>query len=789
MKQRRECRNCRSLGLALGVAGFLAVASGAAGQCTQYPITQSTGTIVPGVTDVGNHGDDDVTIITLPFTVQLYGTSYTSAALSSNGNIQFTTASNSYSNTCLPASGLGVAILAHWDDLHTNRNTSEGIFTSVTGSAPNRVLNVEWRAEYYSGGTAANFEVRLFEDNSHFEVIYGADGTGGPSATVGVQHTTLPANQFECNTGGIVAGLKLNFGCSNDPVPPSGNGSASPSNVYACGAGSPALFSVAVTPGFNPTSTGLAVTGNLSAVGGLASQAFYDDGTHGDATSGDNTFSFSMVVPASVSAGTKSLPFTISDAQSRSGSGSISVVVSNCPTSGPDVYIGGLTDVGYFGAVGNITAYAVGTNACNAGDAPVGWFSTINQHPVIGQNMYRLKGGRFEQLGQSWLKHGFASTNSGFCGTCTAPPQGGAQLGVGCSDAYGSGLNGGQGYLGPRSQVNSTTGAYPYPFTAPAAEATIGRRLQVLTSDIDPAQNAGATYFVDAHYVTADDAQWSNGGLANNGLNNCTYRGVTIASTTATPAFSGPDQVMKPGIQAWKDADAAVTLTTADYLDTGLVPTGITARFWVAGKATANGDGTWHYEYAVYNHNADRAGGAFSIPFGPGVVVSNIGFHGVFAHSGEPYPNTAANPDPWPGSVGGLSVSWHTPEAYQPPAGDNANALRWGTMYNFRFDANVGPATAHPALGLFKPGTPTSITTAAAIPVPGHGCFADLDDGSGNAVPDGGVDINDLLFFLAGYEAGDPIVDLDDGSGSGTPDGGVDINDLLFFLAHYEGGC
>ena len=31
--------------------------------------------------------------------------------------------------------------------------------------------------------------------------------------------------------------------------------------------------------------------------------------------------------------------------------------------------------------------------------------------------------------------------------------------------------------------------------------------------------------------------------------------------------------------------------------------------------------------------------------------------------------------------------------------------------------------------------------------------------------------------------------DLDDGSGTGTPDGGVDINDLLFFLTHYEAGC
>ena len=68
-------------------------------------------------------------------------------------------------------------------------------------------------------------------------------------------------------------------------------------------------------------------------------------------------------------------------------------------------------------------------------------------------------------------------------------------------------------------------------------------------------------------------------------------------------------------------------------------------------------------------------------------------------------------------------------------------------------------------------------------------CPADVDDGSGAGTPDGGIDINDLLFFLGKYEAGDAHADLDDGTGSGTPDGGVDINDLLYFLGHYEGGC
>lgn len=68
-------------------------------------------------------------------------------------------------------------------------------------------------------------------------------------------------------------------------------------------------------------------------------------------------------------------------------------------------------------------------------------------------------------------------------------------------------------------------------------------------------------------------------------------------------------------------------------------------------------------------------------------------------------------------------------------------------------------------------------------------CPADLDNGSGAGTRDGGVDVNDLLFFLAKFELGTIDADLDNGSGTGTRDGGVDINDLLFFLVHFEAGC
>ncbi len=73
----------------------------------------------------------------------------------------------------------------------------------------------------------------------------------------------------------------------------------------------------------------------------------------------------------------------------------------------------------------------------------------------------------------------------------------------------------------------------------------------------------------------------------------------------------------------------------------------------------------------------------------------------------------------------------------------------------------------------------------------GTRCYADIDDGSGSATPDCGVDINDLLFFLSAFEQGTDSADLDDDGdpSSSNPDDAVDINDLLFFIAHFESGC
>ncbi|QQS08247.1 MAG: hypothetical protein IPK69_09595 [Phycisphaerales bacterium] len=68
-------------------------------------------------------------------------------------------------------------------------------------------------------------------------------------------------------------------------------------------------------------------------------------------------------------------------------------------------------------------------------------------------------------------------------------------------------------------------------------------------------------------------------------------------------------------------------------------------------------------------------------------------------------------------------------------------------------------------------------------------CVADVDDGSGSGTPDGGVTIDDLLYYLNIFNQGSIGADVDDGSGTGTKDGGVTIDDLLYFLARFNSGC
>ncbi len=188
-------------------------------ECNYNIITTTGATIVTGTTDTGNHIDDGVTNIGIPFPVDFYGElSFTSVNVSSNGNLQFNTQTAAYNNNCMPSTGVpGPAIYAHWDDLRTDQvggcpnygASGCGIFTSVSGIAPDRIFNIEWRTVYFSSFyQLANFEVRLYEGDDKFDVVYGQVDQAGSSATTGVQRDGVSFSQFSCNTPSLSNGLK-----------------------------------------------------------------------------------------------------------------------------------------------------------------------------------------------------------------------------------------------------------------------------------------------------------------------------------------------------------------------------------------------------------------------------------------------------------------------------------------------------------------------------------------------------------------------------------------------------
>jgi uncharacterized protein len=134
-----------------------------------------------------------------------------------------------------------------------------------------------------------------------------------------------PAIEWEGFANDTFGGLGTQTAsCGPAPTNPSGAGAANPNAVEA---GDTTLLTVTVTPGANPTSTGLAVSANLSSIGGAATQFLFDDGSNGDVTAGDNIFSYAATVSVATTPGAKSLPASISDAQGRGGSASIALTV------------------------------------------------------------------------------------------------------------------------------------------------------------------------------------------------------------------------------------------------------------------------------------------------------------------------------------------------------------------------------------------------------------------------------------------------------------------------------
>jgi len=220
------------------------------GNCGDYSLALDTATFVPGVDPLNPDCDDCGVDVVLPFTVHLYDQDFTQVHVGSNGHATFGTFDDGFGITCSPfgIAGTTYALAPYWDDQTVFLADGHNIFTTTTGSAPNRIFYIEWQSFYFGSPDPLDYEVALFENGSPpFQYIYN---------TITPASVPNPFSQ-------LVIGVKKNdssfnvFGCdpSGGQAPPVASGDALTATCVA-GGGSP-------TPTPTGTPSGCVVSGSI----------------------------------------------------------------------------------------------------------------------------------------------------------------------------------------------------------------------------------------------------------------------------------------------------------------------------------------------------------------------------------------------------------------------------------------------------------------------------------------------------------------------------------------------
>lgn len=407
-----------------------------------------------------------------------------------------------------------------------------------------------------------------------------------------------------------------------------------------------------------------------------------------------------------------------------SGMGEIFIEELLPPAPGADILVGEIANYVQFGREGAEIGCAIASVTCNQGADPLDWYGNPDpRHPFITAATYRYEDGRFEQIGMSWAKHGFAAAQSDSCGLGCTPFPNGTRLGPGCSDVYGSGTNGFQGNLGPRSEIDPWTGAFDYSTSLLATTSgpfdSVERRMRIHDDDLDPALHPTAEYFCEVYVLAHDDFDHTD---------SLAWRPIDVFGSPGgawnfnTSGFT----TVGAAIHAWPGAQVV------EVMDPGLDD----GRVYLASNVIDLGNGTWRYEYAIQNLDLSRAIGTLTIPVAASITVSDVWFHAPAQF--EP----GFDDEPWSSERTANAVVWATDAA---ATATPQNPLRWGALYSFSFTADAAPESTEAFLGVhFDSPVPTLTATTVGPPVdpPGTPFIR------GDASSDGLVDIGDAIHSL-----------------------------------------
>jgi hypothetical protein len=159
--------------------------------------------------------------VTLPFAYTLYDATFNSVWIGNNGVVGFPYNDNDPENYCLSGWDMDYHILPFWDGLDmTVPSCPEcDVYISTSGTAPNRIFNIEWIAcepdpspgpnlggppkddnpyiescPWLDGYGLVNFELRLYEGldqgQLRFDVIVDYAAYNAEGATIGVRDTS-----------------------------------------------------------------------------------------------------------------------------------------------------------------------------------------------------------------------------------------------------------------------------------------------------------------------------------------------------------------------------------------------------------------------------------------------------------------------------------------------------------------------------------------------------------------------------------------------------------------------
>ncbi len=186
-----------------------------------YSLTTTPAAMTPiSGGSAGPAGDNTHSDVNIGFNFEYAGTNYTQLRINTNGwvslNLSGTDANSPVNDRLFFAADPVTALAPWWDNLLADGSSNVSYLTS--GTAPNRVMTVEWNnvLAYNAGASARiSFQVKLYEGTNAIEFCYGTAAAGAHNtaegASIGIKGPTGGAGDFiEATTGTrntVVSGL------------------------------------------------------------------------------------------------------------------------------------------------------------------------------------------------------------------------------------------------------------------------------------------------------------------------------------------------------------------------------------------------------------------------------------------------------------------------------------------------------------------------------------------------------------------------------------------------------